>query len=160
MIGRTRAFDLMVKIVSAHVRHNQVPVDALPALIENVYYTLTTVGADLATKTPTPEKQQPAAPVKRSVFSDYIVCLEDGRKLKMLKRHLQTVYNMTPDEYRTRWGLPSNYPMVAPSYANYRSAKAKSLGFGQKPAASETAGPKSAPTVTYVPARRARGSRW
>ena len=81
---------------------------------------------------PEPKRPEPAVPVKKSVFPDYIICLEDGRKLKMLKRHLQTAYNMTPQEYRARWGLPSDYPMVAPGYAESRSAIAKSIGLGKK----------------------------
>jgi len=82
-----------------------------------------------------PDKPQPAVPVKKSVFADHIVCLEDGKKLKMLKRHLKTAYNMSPDEYRERWGLGSEYPMVAPNYAKHRSALAKKIGLGTKPRA-------------------------
>ena len=84
---------------------------------------------------PEPKRPEPAVPVKKSVFPDYIVCLEDGKKMKLLKRHLQTAYNMTPQEYRERWGLPPEYPMVAPGYAERRSAIAKSVGLGKKRAA-------------------------
>ena len=80
-----------------------------------------------------PDKPQPAVPVKKSVFPDYIVCLEDGKKLKMLKRHLKTAYNMTPEQYRERWGLAADYPMVAPNYAEHRSTLAKKIGLGTKP---------------------------
>jgi predicted transcriptional regulator len=157
---RRSHLDLTAEIVSAHIGHNQVPADALPALIKEVHRTLTTVGAESATTTAPPEKPQPAVPVKRSVFADYIVCLEDGKKLKMLKRHLQTTYNMTPDQYRERWGLPYDYPMVAPSYAGHRSALAKSIGLGRKKAMqAEEQTPEAEPPVTHVKARRGKGSR-
>ena len=122
--------DLTAQIVSAHVSHNAITPDTLPALIQSVYKTLTEAGSAAAE----PEKPQPAVPVRRSVFPDYIVCLEDGKKLKMLKRHLQTAYNMTPAQYRERWGLAPDYPMVAPNYANVRSSLAKKIGLGRKPA--------------------------
>ena len=122
---------LAVQIVSAHVAHNTVAVESLPALIQSVYSTLSTVG----TAAPEPEKLQPAVPIKKSVFPDHIVCLEDGKKLKMLKRHLKTAYDLTPEQYRERWNLPRDYPMVAPDYAEKRSALAKSIGLGRKPAA-------------------------
>ena len=119
---------LTAQIVSAHVSNNAMQADALPALILSVYKTLTGTGVEA----PQPEKRQPAVAVKRSVFPDYIVCLEDGKKLKMLKRHLQTSYVMTPDDYRTKWALPANYPMVAPNYAEARSQLAKQMGLGQQ----------------------------
>jgi predicted transcriptional regulator len=100
-----------------------------PALIDQVCRTLSGLGKPVE---PVKERPQPAVPIKKSVRPDYIVCLEDGRKLKMLKRHLKTAYNMTPDEYRERWGLPADYPMVAPSYANQRSALAKAIGLGTR----------------------------
>ncbi len=120
---------LTAQIVSAHVSNNSVTPDALPALIQDVYRTLSSVGREAAT----PDKLQPAVPVKKSVFPDHIVCLEDGKKLKMLKRHLKTAYNMTPEQYRERWNLPSDYPMVAPNYARHRSTLAKKIGLGTKP---------------------------
>ena len=120
--------ELTTEIVSSHVGNNTVAVDDLGLLIQEVYKTLSTVGA-----APVPERAQPAVPIKKSVFDDYIVCLEDGKKLKMLKRHLKTAYNMTPEEYRERWGLASDYPMVAPSYAKHRSNLAKKIGLGTKP---------------------------
>lgn len=120
---------LTAQIVSAHVSNNPVPTDALPALIQQVYKSLSEVGSTPAE----PDRPQPAVPVKKSVFAEYIVCLEDGKKLKMLKRHLKTAYNMTPEQYRERWGLPPDYPMVAPKYAQHRSSLAKSIGLGTKP---------------------------
>ncbi len=114
-------------IVAAHVSNNTVGVSDLPGLIEQVYKTLANVGGagDAAADRPTP-----AVPIKKSITPDFIICLEDGKKLKMLKRHLKTAYDMTPDDYRERWGLPSDYPMVAPNYAKQRSKLAKAIGLG------------------------------
>ena len=120
---------LTAQIVSAHVSNNSVTPDALATLIQDVYRTLSNVGREPSQ----PDKPQPAVPVKRSVFPDHIVCLEDGKKLKMLKRHLKTAYNMSPEQYRDRWGLPPDYPMVAPNYARHRSSLAKKIGLGTKP---------------------------
>ena len=106
---------LTTQVIVAHVGHNQVAADALPALIRSVYHALSTVGA---TTPPPDEARTPAVPVKRSVFPDFIVCLEDGKKLKMLKRHIQTSFGLTPADYRARWGLPRDYPMVAPNYSS------------------------------------------
>ena len=122
---------LTAQIVSAHVSKNNVAPEALPALIQDVFRTLSNVGREPAQA----DKPQPAVPVKKSVFPDHILCLEDGKKLKMLKRHLMTSYNMTPDQYRERWGLPADYPMVAPDYARHRSSLAKKIGLGTKPRA-------------------------
>ena len=119
---------LTAQIVSAHVSNNSVTPDALPALIQDIYRTLANVGREPAQ----PDKPQPAVPVKKSVFPDYIVCLEDGKKLKMLKRHLKTSYDMSPEQYRERWGLAAEYPMVAPNYARHRSSLAKKIGLGTK----------------------------
>ena len=138
---------LTAQIVSAHIGKNQVAAEALPSLIQAVYRALATAGTVEAG----PVAQTPAVPVKRSVFPDFIVCLEDGKKLKMLKRHLKTSFNMTPAEYRAKWQLPADYPMVAPNYASTRSALAKSIGLGRKRTAE--------PNVTVGPARRARGSK-
>jgi predicted transcriptional regulator len=121
--------ELTAEIVSAHVSNNSVPLSELPGLIQEVFRTLSAVGKGQAA----PEKPQPAVPVKKSVHPDYIICLEDGKKLKMLKRHLKTAYNMTPEQYRERWGLPPDYPMVAPNYAKHRSTLAKKIGLGTKP---------------------------
>jgi predicted transcriptional regulator len=120
---------LTAQIVSAHVSNNSVSPDALPSLIQEVYKTLAGVGKEPISA----ERPQPAVPVKKSVFPDHIVCLEDGKKLKMLKRHLKTAYNMTPEQYRERWNLPPDYPMVAPNYARHRSSLAKKIGLGTKP---------------------------
>ena len=119
---------LTAEIVAAHVSNNTVPLSDLPALIQQVFHTLSAIGTG-EEQAPRPE---PAVPVKKSVLPDYIVCLEDGKKLKMLKRHLKTAYNMTPEKYRERWGLPSDYPMVAPNYAKQRSQLARELGLGTK----------------------------
>jgi len=120
---------LTAQIVAAHVEHNAVQAETLPGLIEKVYQTLRNVGQASAE----PAKPVPAVPVKQSVKPDFIVCLEDGKKLKMLKRHLMTAYKMTPAQYRARWGLTADYPMVAPSYAKVRSSLAKKIGLGRKP---------------------------
>jgi predicted transcriptional regulator len=136
---------LTAQIVSAHVSNNAVSRDALPELIQQVFTTLMAAGTEQAE----PERLQPAVPIKKSVFPEYIVCLEDGKKLKMLKRHLQTSYNMTPEQYRERWGLAHDYPMVAPKYAEHRSELAKKIGLGRKPAI------ESEP-VTPAPAKRGR----
>ena len=117
-------------IVAAHVSNNSVSVDELPALISNVYGALNGLGQS---QTITEERPEPAVSIRASIKPDYIVCLEDGKKLKMLKRHLMTHYNMTPDEYRQRWNLPADYPMVAPNYAEKRRELAKKIGLGRKP---------------------------
>ena len=116
------------EIVSSHVSNNTLPAEDLPALIKNVYKALATLNVE-EEKT-AEEQRQPAVAIKKSVFPDYIVCLEDGKKLKMLKRHLKTAYNMTPEEYRARWNLPADYPLVAPNYAERRSDLAKKIGLG------------------------------
>ncbi len=126
--GHNELLELTTEIVSAHVSNNTLSVNELPQLIQDVYRTLSAVGGTVAPS----EKPQPAVPVKKSVTPDYIICLEDGKKLKMLKRHLKTAYNLTPDDYRERWGLPRDYPMVAPNYAKHRSSLAKKIGLGTK----------------------------
>ena len=120
---------LTSEIVSAHVANNTVGADELPDLIRNVYGALSGSGEVVE---PEPVRPDPAVPIKKSITPDYLICLEDGKKLKMLKRHLSTAYDMTPEEYRERWGLPSDYPMVAPNYAKQRSALAKEIGLGTK----------------------------
>lgn len=122
--------ELTTEIVSSHVANNTVTVNDLPNLIQQVYNTLAAVGKS---STLAAERPQPAVPIKRSVTPDFIICLEDGRKLKMLKRHLKTAYNMTPEQYRERWSLTPDYPMVAPNYAKQRSTLAKKIGLGTKP---------------------------
>lgn len=119
---------LTAQIVSAHVSNNPVPTEVLPGLILDVYRALSDIGkAPMVDERPTP-----AVPVKKSIFDNYIVCLEDGKKLKMLRRHLKTAYDMSPDQYRERWDLAPDYPMVAPAYAKHRSSLAKKSGLGRK----------------------------
>ncbi len=121
---------LTTNIVASHVSNNSVAATDLPQLIQQVYAALSIAGsAGAASAAPRP---QPAVAIKRSITPDFIVCLEDGKKLKMLKRHLKTRYNLTPDEYRERWGLGLDYPMVAPNYAAQRSTLAKKIGLGTK----------------------------
>jgi len=120
---------LTTEIVAAHVSNNTVSLGDLPQLINQVYNSLANIGS---IPTAPAERQQPAVPIKKSVHADFIVCLEDGKKLKMLKRHLKTAYNMTPEAYRERWGLGSDYPMVAPNYARQRSRLAKEIGLGTR----------------------------
>lgn len=131
MTDATKTEDILAltaKIVAAHVSNNAVPLTDLPGLIHQVHQALSGVGSSVATVA----RPQPAVPLKKSVLPDYIVCLEDGKKLKMLKRHLKTAYNLTPEQYRERWGLPADYPMVAPNYAKQRSQLARDLGLGTK----------------------------
>lgn len=116
------------EIVSAYLSNNTVAKDDVPGLIQQIYKTLANVNAPGVGLTA--DRPQPAVPIKKSVHPDYIVCLEDGKKLKMLKRHLKTAYNMSPEAYRERWGLPADYPMVAPNYAKQRSRLAKDIGLG------------------------------
>ena len=128
---------LTAQIVSAHVGNNKVASEELPGLIQQVYLALNGSSAapspaQMRPAAPT-ERPRPAVPISKSVFTDFIVCLEDGKKLKMLKRHLQTAYGMTPEQYRARWGLDANYPMVAPEYAKKRSSLAKAIGLGTRP---------------------------
>ena len=117
-------------IVAAHVANNNVEVADVPTLIETVYAALAGLGGE---KVQDEERPEPAVSVRSSVKPDYIVCLEDGKKLKMLKRYLRTNYDMSPEEYRQRWDLPSDYPMVAPNYADKRRELAKQIGLGRKP---------------------------
>lgn len=120
------------EIVTAYVSNNTVPATELPQVIEKVYRQLMQLHANAAPVLSLAEKPTPAVPVNKSVQPDYIVCLEDGKKLKVLKRYLMTNYKMTIDDYRKRWNLPSDYPMVAPNYAQKRSQLAKNLGLGKK----------------------------
>ncbi|MDX8437126.1 MucR family transcriptional regulator [Mesorhizobium abyssinicae] len=126
--------ELTADIVSAYVQKNAVPVSGLPDLIASVNSALSNIGQAAPEEAPAPK---PAVNPKRSVFPDYIISLEDGQKYKSLKRHLATRHGMTPDEYRAKWGLAKDYPMVAPNYSATRSALAKSLGLGRKPASAK-----------------------
>ncbi|MDB5670458.1 MAG: transcriptional regulator [Alphaproteobacteria bacterium] len=120
---------LTADIVSAHVSNNSVAVNDLPALIQNIHGALSGLGSEPEAP---PVKLEPAVSIRSSIKPDFIVCLEDGKKLKMLKRHLMTHYQMTPDEYRQKWGLSADYPMVAPNYAEQRRSLAKKIGLGTK----------------------------
>ena len=122
--------ELAADIVSAYVSNNSVPVSELPALISDVHSALTRVS--IGGPAPSTEAPRPAISAKKSITAEYIICLEDGKKFKSLKRHLRTQYGMTPEAYREKWGLPSDYPMVAPSYAKARSQLAKEMGLGQQ----------------------------
>ena len=132
VIDKGEILALTSEIVSSHVSNNPVAANDLPGLIEVVYRKLDALTVPVEEE---PEPLVPAVPIKKSVTEDYIICLEDGKKLKMLKRHLMTAYGMTPDEYRDKWGLKSDYPMVAPSYAAKRQQLAKKIGLGRKPGA-------------------------
>lgn len=122
--------ELTADIVAAYVSNNSVAASELSSLIGNVHNALNRTSAGAAQSEPEPLK--PALPIKKSVTPDFIVCLEDGKKFKSLKRHLRTHFQLTPDEYREKWSLPSDYPMVAPNYARARSSLAKEMGLGQK----------------------------
>lgn len=131
-IEQAELLELTSDIVSAHVSNNPVPLGELPGLIETVFGTLS--GLTKPQEEPKVELK-PAVPIKKSITEDFIICLEDGKKLKMLKRHLKTAYDMTPEDYRAKWGLAHDYPMVAPSYAKKRQQLAKKIGLGRKPKA-------------------------
>jgi predicted transcriptional regulator len=128
-LARGEFLALTAEIVSSHVSNNSTGPESLPDLIQSVFDKLTALTSD----EPAPTELTPAVPIKKSVTDDYIVCLEDGKKLKMLKRHLMTAYDMTPEQYRAKWGLKADYPMVAPSYARKRQELAKKIGLGRKP---------------------------
>jgi predicted transcriptional regulator len=124
---RQELLEHTTRIVGAHVANNPISASDVPGLIATVHETLGTLGTEAAAPRP-----NPAVPIKQSVKPEYIVCLEDGKKQKMLKRHLKTAHGMTPDEYRERWGLPRDYPLVSPNYAKRRSALAKKIGLGRQ----------------------------
>jgi len=136
--GKTALLEQTTRIAAAYMTNNRVPASDIAALLYMVHSALVTLGQPNKTEVPTP--LTPAVPVRKSVTPEYIVCLEDGKRLKMLKRHLRSAYGMTPEEYRTRWDLPHDYPMVAPAYAEQRSQLAKDIGLGRRPA------PEPAPT--------------
>jgi predicted transcriptional regulator len=128
--GSSNIIELTAEIVSAYVSNNAVPTGDISALINQVYKALAQVSE--GREEVVAEPLRPAIPVKRSISADYIVCLDDGKKFKSLKRHLRTQYGMTPEQYRDKWGLPADYPMVAPNYAAARSQLAKQMGLGQQ----------------------------
>lgn len=144
---------LTAQIVAAHVANNRLDGAEVSSLIETVHRTLANLG-----KAPEePVRPEPAVPIKKSVFPDYVICLEDGKKLKMLKRHLKTAYNMTPDQYREKWGLSRDYPMVAPNYAQHRSSLAKKIGLGRRQTtATPEPEPPPPPAPAKAPAKRGR----
>jgi len=151
--AREAILSLAVQIVSAHVQHNKMQSEELPAFIQQIFRTLQSVGTEPTAQ----DKPAPAVPVKKSVFDDHVICLDCGKKLKMLKRHLMTDHNMTPEQYRERWTLGREYPMVAPDYASKRSALAKKIGLGRK---SGTKMPPRAAAKAKAPAKKmARGRR-
>ncbi|MEP1142245.1 MAG: MucR family transcriptional regulator [Henriciella sp.] len=121
--------EMTTDIVSSFVANNPVPANGLPDLLKSVHEAVVELASDKPVAPPRPD---PAVPISKSITPDHIICLEDGRKLKMLKRYLRSRYDLNPDEYRARWGLPSDYPMVAPNYAKKRSAFAKEIGLGRK----------------------------
>lgn len=127
---RNEIVELAAEIVSAYVSNNTIVAAELPNVINDVYEALARASA--RGSQPVKEELKPAVPIKKSVAPDHIICLEDGKKFKSLKRHLRTHYNLTPEEYREKWGLPHDYPMVAPNYAAARSALAKKMGLGQR----------------------------
>ena len=140
MIARGDLLNFTSAIVASHVSHNPIAQPDLPNLIKSVFDTLHDLSVD-EPEEPV-EELKPAVPIRKSITDDYIVCLEDGKKLKMLKRHLMSAFGMTPEDYRKRWGLPVDYPMVAPNYAAKRQELAKKIGLGRKPA--KPAAPKKA----------------
>ena len=131
-IAKADLLALTADIVASHLSHNSVPVGEVTNLIERVYRTLEAISGAAGEDS----RPEPAVPIRKSVADDHIVCLEDGQKLKMLKRHLKTHHNMTPEEYRRRWNLPADYPMVAPKYAEQRRSLAKKIGLGRRKPAS------------------------
>ena len=135
-VSRDDVLRMAVDVVAAYVSNNAVATSQISEIIHNVFNSLTTLDGQLV-EAPA-EAPKPATTIRKSVTPDYIVCLEDGKKLKMLKRHLRTTYNMTPEEYRAKWNLPPDYPMVAPNYAQQRSDFAKRIGLGRKAQQSET----------------------
>lgn len=138
--------ELAADIVSAFVSNNSLPATDLPALIGSVHQALKALATGVAQQ-PADEPKAPAVPVKKSVQPDYIVCLEDGKKFKSLKRHLRTTYDLTPDQYRAKWGLAATYPMVAPNYAEARSQLAKQMGLGARRRRSEPAQGEAQPAA-------------
>lgn len=130
IVDKGELLTLASNIVASYVGNNPVQPDQVTEMLRSVFGTMNTLTDEAAKQA---EELVPAVPVKKSVTNDYIVCLEDGKKLKMLKRHLSTAYGLTPDEYRAKWGLPSDYPMVAPNYAKKRQELAKKIGLGRKP---------------------------
>jgi predicted transcriptional regulator len=139
-INRSEILALTTEIVSAHISNNSTGRDTVPELIQSVFDKLSALAGD----EPAPTELTPAVPIRKSVTDEFIICLEDGKKLKMLKRHLMTSYGMTPEAYRAKWGLKAAYPMVAPAYARKRQEHALKIGLGRKPRVVEAAPAPSA----------------
>lgn len=151
----TISLEPTARIVAAYVGSNSLDPKLLPQFIRAVHAALT----EITRPTPVPTRQEPAVPPKKSVFPDYIICLEDGKKFKMLKRHLMATYNMTPEQYREKWELPSSYPLVAPNYAQRRSSLARDIGLGRMiKTTPERPGPATEAPVQPVPKKK-RGRR-
>jgi predicted transcriptional regulator len=151
---KSELIELTAGIASAYVENNTVAAAELPGLIQSIFKALTNV--DVPAVVPEPPRT-PAVPVRRSIGEDYLICLEDGRKFKSLKRHLRTKYNLSPEEYRTKWGLSKDYPMVAPAYAAARSALAKQMGLGQGGRAAAAAAPAGSVEPAPVKPKAPRG---
>jgi predicted transcriptional regulator len=130
-VGSKNIVQLAASIVSAYISNNSLPMAELPGLISSVHAIVATL-VGVSSPAPPAEPQRPAVAIKKSISDDYLICLEDGRKFKSLKRHLRTRYNMTPEQYRAKWQLSADYPMVAPAYAETRSRMAKDMGLGQQ----------------------------
>lgn len=141
-MGSSDLLRMTTEVVSAYLGNNSVPASQISEVIGTVHSALKNLSA--GTGEPEPEPLRPAVPIKKSVTPEYIICLEDGKQLKMLKRHLRTTYDMTPEEYRVKWGLPASYPMVAPNYARQRSEFAKKIGLGKVSAKPATRRKKTA----------------
>ena len=135
-ISKDKMLRMAAEVVAAYAGHNHLPAAQLPDVIRSVYSSLSLLESGAGKEA----TAKPMVPIKKSVMPDYIVCLEDGKKLKMLKRHLRTTYRLTPEAYRAKWGLPADYPMVAPNYAAQRSAFAKKIGLGRKPGSARRRG--------------------
>jgi predicted transcriptional regulator len=154
--GQADFLDMTADIVSAFVSNNAVPASELGTLIHSVYESIQKI-AGVAPAAPVVELREPAVSVRKSITPEFIICLEDGKKFKSLKRHLRTAYNLSPDQYRAKWNLPSDYPMVAPAYAAARSVLAKQSGLGQPRGLSESAKLKPGAGSPSTPAKRGRG---
>ena len=151
--------ELTASIVSARITHTSMEADELPGFIKAIYAALRQAPGDQVALAASAQKnQEPAVPIKQSVFPDYVICLEDGKKLKMLRRHLSAKYDMTVAEYRAKWGLPVSYPVVAPNYAVKRSEMARKIGLGRKPRAPD-AEPEVQKVAEGVSGKRANRSR-
>ncbi len=144
--------DLAVEIVAAYVARNSLPAAELPDLLRRVHEAVMAAAAGPAAPAPDAEPLRPAVPIKKSVTDEFIVCLENGKRFKSLKRHLATAHGLTPDAYRAKWGLAKDYPMVAPAYADARSNLARKMGLGRKPAEAEAGPPAVEPEPTAEPA--------